>query len=141
MKDKVDVLKKGILVLLPEPDDRGRAIIYTNLSLMGEGDTAEKVCHSFALCLLVLLFERPHICYSLPILNTTDDSIVVAVVFNTLCNGKAKLSKGELGGLMGIALSFCFWYTDILFFLSTITIADPTKPVEWIRTLIQRPRR
>ena len=27
MKDKVDVLKKGILVLLPEPDDRGRAII------------------------------------------------------------------------------------------------------------------
>ena len=43
MKDKVDVLKKGILVLLPEPDDRGRAIIYTNLSLLGEGDTAEKV--------------------------------------------------------------------------------------------------
>ena len=43
MKDKVDILKKGILVLLPEPDDRGRAIIYTNLSLLGEGDTAEKV--------------------------------------------------------------------------------------------------
>ena len=43
MKDKVDVLKKGVLVLLPEPDERGRAIIYTNLSLLGGGDTAEKV--------------------------------------------------------------------------------------------------
>ena len=95
MKDKVDVLKKGILVLLPEPDDRGRAIIYTNLSLMGEGDTAEKVCLFFCTVYCWLLFERPHICYSLPILNTTDDSIVVAVVFNTLCNGKAKLSKGK----------------------------------------------
>jgi len=49
MKDKVDVLKKGVLVLLPEPDERGRAIIYTNPSLLGDGDTAEKVFFLFAM--------------------------------------------------------------------------------------------
>ena len=52
MKDKVDDLKKGVLVLLPEPDERGRAIIYTNLSLLGDGDTADKV---FFICNVLLV--------------------------------------------------------------------------------------
>ena len=42
MKDKVDDLKKGVLVLLPEPDERGRAIIYFNPSLK-RGDDDDKV--------------------------------------------------------------------------------------------------
>lgn len=42
MRNNLDVLKKGILVLLPEPDEGGRAIIYANLSLKGDGDP-EKV--------------------------------------------------------------------------------------------------
>ena len=42
MKDKLDVLHRGVLVLLPEPDDRGRAIIYFNPSLK-RGDEDDKV--------------------------------------------------------------------------------------------------
>ena len=38
MKDNIDLVKRGILVLLPELDDRGRSIIYANLSLRGDGD-------------------------------------------------------------------------------------------------------
>lgn len=71
MKDKVDVLKKGVLVLLPEPDDKGRAIIYTNLSLLGDGDTADKVFF-YLQCIVGYceLFERPHICYAPPFLKS-----------------------------------------------------------------------
>ena len=43
MKDNIDLVKRGILVLLPELDDRGRSIIYANLSLRGDGDP-DKVC-------------------------------------------------------------------------------------------------
>jgi len=43
MKDNIDIVKRGILVLLPELDDRGRSIIYANLSLRGDGDP-DKVC-------------------------------------------------------------------------------------------------
>ena len=42
MKDKLDVLHRGVLVLLPEPDDIGRAIIYFNPSLK-RGDDDDKV--------------------------------------------------------------------------------------------------
>ena len=50
MKDKLDVLHRGVLVLLPEPDDIGRAIIYFNPSLK-RGDEDDKVFN-----MLVLLF-------------------------------------------------------------------------------------
>ena len=43
MKDNIDVLQRGVLVLLPEPDDGGRAIIYFNPSLK-RGDDDDKVC-------------------------------------------------------------------------------------------------
>ena len=42
MKDNIDVLHRGVLVLLPEPDDIGRAIIYFNPSLK-RGDDDDKV--------------------------------------------------------------------------------------------------
>ena len=56
MKDNIDLVKRGIFVLLPEPDDRGRSIIYANLSLRGDGDP-DKVCLYFRLMLLWLLFN------------------------------------------------------------------------------------
>ena len=42
MKDNIDILQRGVLVLLPEPDDGGRAIIYFNPSLK-RGDDDDKV--------------------------------------------------------------------------------------------------
>ena len=53
MKDKLDVLHRGVLVLLPEPDDIGRAIIYFNPSLK-RGDDDDKV---FNMCWLFLKFQ------------------------------------------------------------------------------------
>ena len=38
MRDNIDILQKGVLILLSEPDDRGRAIIYFNPSLKGKDD-------------------------------------------------------------------------------------------------------
>ena len=40
MKDNIDLVRRGILVLLPEPDDRGRAIIYFD-PLKRDDDTAD----------------------------------------------------------------------------------------------------
>ena len=42
MKDNINVLQRGVLVLLPEPDDGGRSIIYFNPSLK-RGDDDDKV--------------------------------------------------------------------------------------------------
>ena len=40
MKDNIDLVRRGILVLLPELDDRGRAIIYFD-PLKRDDDTAD----------------------------------------------------------------------------------------------------
>ena len=69
MKDNIDVLQKGVLVLLPEPDDRGRAIIYFNPSLKrGDDDTADKVFNIVFLfyILLQLSIKRPCVFPSVP---------------------------------------------------------------------------
>ena len=34
MKDSIDSVKKGFPALLPEPDEMGRAILYTDWSLI-----------------------------------------------------------------------------------------------------------
>ena len=52
MKDNIDVLHRGVLVLLPEPDDRGRAIIYFNPSLKRGIDEDDKVFN-----MLVVVFS------------------------------------------------------------------------------------
>ena len=49
MKDNIDVLQRGVLVLLPEPDDGGRAIIYFNPSLKGKDDD-DKVHDGMDIC-------------------------------------------------------------------------------------------
>ena len=53
MKNNIDILQRGVLVLLPESDDRGRAIIYFNPSLK-RGDDDDKV---FNMCWLFLKFQ------------------------------------------------------------------------------------
>jgi len=52
MKDNIDDLQRGVLVLLPEPDDGGRAIIYFNPSLK-RGDDDDKVFVSYFLISIV----------------------------------------------------------------------------------------
>ena len=67
MKDNIDVLQKEVLVLLPEPDDRGRAIIYFNPSLKrGDDDTANKVFNFALFCWLLICNFLKDLMYSPP---------------------------------------------------------------------------
>ena len=111
MKDNIDLVKRGILVLLPELDDRGRSIIYANLSLRGDGDP-DKVCVFWTLLCWFALYS---ICNNQisPVSNILlGDPIVV--VFDTCCNGETKLSEGEFGEFKVLHYHFvCAVVSDI----------------------------
>ena len=92
MSDRVESIRKGFLILLPVLDEKGRAIIYSQPTLMGgEKEIVEEVsCLAHA----HMSKHRGLIAFVQlnPILIIHSDTSSL-VVFDSCCNGKSEREK------------------------------------------------